>query len=50
MGEGLPFSLWRIDTRLRAQGNAPIASARLFREHFWITTVGNFSRRRCCAA
>ena len=43
MGEGLPFSLWRVDYTLRRAGNAPIDFRDLFTEHFWITTSGNFS-------
>lgn len=43
MGEGLPFSLWRIDYTFRRAGNAPIDFRSLFTEHFWITTSGNFS-------
>jgi 2,3-dihydroxybenzoate decarboxylase len=39
LGEGLPFSLWRIDMALQRPG-----------EHFWITTSGNFSTPSllCC--
>jgi 2,3-dihydroxybenzoate decarboxylase len=43
MGEGLPFSLWRIDYTLRRAGNERIEFRDLFTEHFWITTSGNFS-------
>ena len=43
MGEGLPFSLWRIDYTFRRAGNASIDFRSLFTEHFWITTSGNFS-------
>ena len=43
MGEGLPFSLWRIDSALSREGNAPMHFRETFREHFWITTSGNFS-------
>jgi predicted TIM-barrel fold metal-dependent hydrolase len=43
LGEGLPFSLWRIDMALARQGNRPSAFRDTFREHFWITTSGNFS-------
>jgi predicted TIM-barrel fold metal-dependent hydrolase len=43
LGEGLPFSLWRIDMALSRQGNRSSAFRDTFREHFWITTSGNFS-------
>ena len=43
LGESLPFSLWRIDMTLARQGNRPTPFRDTFREHFWITTSGNFS-------
>ncbi len=43
LGEGLPFSLWRIDLALARQGNRRTPFRDGFREHFWITTSGNFS-------
>ena len=43
LGEGLPFSLWRIDMALARQGNRSSSFRDTFREHFWITTSGNFS-------
>ena len=43
LGEGLPFSLWRIDMALARQGNHSASFRDTFREHFWITTSGNFS-------
>ncbi|MFN0074151.1 MAG: amidohydrolase family protein [Chloroflexota bacterium] len=43
LGEGLPFSLWRIDQALSRKGNMPMAFKDAFCEHFWITTSGNFS-------
>jgi len=43
MGEGLPFSLWRIDQALSRRGNRAASFREAFREHFWITTSGNFS-------
>ena len=48
--EGLPFSLWRIDMALQRQGNRATAFRDSFREHFWITTSGNFSTPAllCC--
>ena len=50
LGEGLPFSLWRIDMALARQGNRPTPFRDCFREHFWITTSGNFSTPAllCC--
>jgi 2,3-dihydroxybenzoate decarboxylase len=43
MGEGLPFSLWRINHALSRPGNQPISFREVFSDHFWITTSGNFS-------
>jgi 2,3-dihydroxybenzoate decarboxylase len=43
LGESLPFSLWRIDMALARQGNRATPFRDTFREHFWITTSGNFS-------
>jgi len=43
LGESLPFSLWRIDQALSRAGNRPVAFREIFREHFYITTSGNFS-------
>ena len=43
MGEGLPFLLWRIDYTLARPGNRSVPFRELFREHFSITTSGNFS-------
>jgi 2,3-dihydroxybenzoate decarboxylase len=43
LGEGLPFSLWRIDMALGRQGSRGSSFRDSFREHFWITTSGNFS-------
>ena len=50
LGESLPFSLWRIDMALQRQGNKPMPFRDTFREHFWITTSGNFSTPAllCC--
>ena len=43
LGEGLPFLLWRIDQAL-SRTETPLDSFReTFREHFYITTSGNFS-------
>jgi 2,3-dihydroxybenzoate decarboxylase len=50
LGESLPFSLWRIDMALQRPGNARTPFRDTFREHFWITTSGNFSTPSllCC--
>jgi predicted TIM-barrel fold metal-dependent hydrolase len=50
LGESLPFSLWRIDMTLARQGNLATPFRDTFREHFWITTSGNFSTPAllCC--
>ncbi len=43
LGEGIPFLLWRIDQSLSREGNEGLKFAELFREHFYVTTSGNFS-------
>jgi 2,3-dihydroxybenzoate decarboxylase len=43
LGEGLPFLLWRIDMTFGRQGNRTTSFRETFRNHFWITTSGNFS-------
>jgi 2,3-dihydroxybenzoate decarboxylase len=50
LGESLPFSAWRIDMALARQGNRKSSFRDTFREHFWITTSGNFSTPAlvCC--
>ncbi len=50
LGESLPFSLWRIDMALARQGNRATPFRDTFRNHFWITTSGNFSTPAllCC--
>jgi predicted TIM-barrel fold metal-dependent hydrolase len=50
LGESLPFSLWRIDMALQRPGNVRTPFRDTFREHFWITTSGNFSTPSllCC--
>jgi 2,3-dihydroxybenzoate decarboxylase len=50
LGESLPFSAWRIDMALGRQGNRKSAFRDTLREHFWITTSGNFSTPAllCC--
>ena len=53
LGERIPYDLWRIDARMKVTG-ADYKGARpigqVFREHFHITTSGNFSDTtlRCC--
>jgi gamma-resorcylate decarboxylase len=47
MGEGLPYSMWRVDNHnkwMRAQNTYPAKRkiADYFRENFYITTSGNF--------
>ncbi len=47
MGEGLPFSMWRIDNRnawTNAKPSYPAKKpiAEYFHKNFWITTSGNF--------
>jgi len=47
MGEGLPYSMWRVDNHnkwMRAQNDYPAKRkiADYFRENFFITTSGNF--------
>jgi 2,3-dihydroxybenzoate decarboxylase len=50
LGESLPFSAWRIDMALARKGNTASAFRDTFRNHFWITTSGNFSTPAllCC--
>ena len=43
LGETLPFVLWRIDQALSRPGNVGLAFRDIFREHFYLTTSGNFS-------
>ena len=45
LGEGLPFSIWRLDHRIFRDGRAIPAKmpmAHYLRENFYITTSGNF--------
>jgi 2,3-dihydroxybenzoate decarboxylase len=47
MGEGLPYSMWRVDNRnawVKAKPNYPAEKpiAEYFRSNFWLTTSGNF--------
>jgi predicted TIM-barrel fold metal-dependent hydrolase len=50
LGEGLPFSLWRINQALSRAGNRAMSFRDTFCEHFYITTSGNFSNPAllCC--
>lgn len=50
LGEGIPFHLSRIDEALSRPGNEPSDFAKVFREHFYVTTSGFFSDTalRCC--
>jgi 2,3-dihydroxybenzoate decarboxylase len=50
LGEGIPFFLTRIDEALSRPGNKPSSFAKVFREHFYVTTSGFFSDTalRCC--
>ena len=50
LGESLPFSLWRINMALQRPGNVATPFRDTFRNHFWITTSGNFSTPAllCC--
>jgi len=46
LGENIPFGLWRLDARMRFsrrgyRGSRPLGE--VFREHFHITTSGNFN-------
>lgn len=45
LGEGLPFSIWRVDHRISKGGRgakAKMPLAHYLRENFYITTSGNF--------
>ncbi len=47
MGEGLPFSMWRVDNRNAWAASPPKYKAKrriadYFHENFWLTTSGNF--------
>jgi predicted TIM-barrel fold metal-dependent hydrolase len=50
LGEGLPFLLWRIDAMFKRKPNKAIDFRKIFCEHFYITTSGNFSdpAMLCC--
>ena len=51
LGETIPFTLWRCDWIIRNVGGRS-AFADTFREHFYLTTSGNFqqSALSCCIA
>jgi 2,3-dihydroxybenzoate decarboxylase len=45
LGEGLPASIWRVDHRIKMNGQRPPAKkplAEYFRSNFYVTTSGNF--------
>lgn len=53
LGEFIPYNLWRMDARMEFsprgyRGKRPLGD--YFREHFYVTTSGNFhdSTLRCC--
>lgn len=50
LGEGIPFHLTRLDEALSRPGNQPSDFAKVFTEHFHVTTSGFFSDSalRCC--
>ena len=43
LGEAIPFLLWRIDQSLSRPENVGGSFADVFRNHFYVTTSGNFS-------
>jgi len=43
LGEGLPFSLWRIDMAFARDVNPRLPFRDIFRERFYVTTSGNFA-------
>jgi predicted TIM-barrel fold metal-dependent hydrolase len=44
LGEMLPYALWRADDTLARRAKLRRSFAEYFREHFYITTAGNFSQ------
>jgi len=52
MGEGLPFSMWRINASLSRFGKKADYVRDIFRTHFYVTTSGFFSdiALQCCVA
>jgi hypothetical protein len=43
LGEGLPFLQWRMDRSLARDAKLPRSFTDYVKQHFWITTSGNFS-------
>ncbi len=43
LGEGLPFSLWRVNDIVQRTNKLPRSLREYFCEHFYLTTSGNFS-------
>jgi predicted TIM-barrel fold metal-dependent hydrolase len=43
LGEGLPFLQWRMDRSLARDAKLPKSFTDYVKQHFWITTSGNFS-------
>jgi len=50
LGETLPFLVWRVDNALARPGAKTVSFRKIFCEHFYITTSGNFSNPAllCC--
>src|SRR5205807_2992895 len=50
LGETLPFLVWRVDHALARPGAKTVSFRKIFCEHFYITTSGNFSNPAllCC--
>jgi predicted TIM-barrel fold metal-dependent hydrolase len=50
LGEGLPFLQWRMDRSLARDAKLPKSFTDYVKQHFWITTSGNFSTPSllCC--
>ena len=44
LGESLPYVLWRADDTLARRGKLKRRFADYFRDHFYVTTSGNFSQ------
>ena len=42
LGEGLPFLQWRMDRSLARDAKLPKSFTDYVKQHFWITTSGNF--------
>ena len=45
LGEGLPFSIWRVDNRISKRGlrtKGKLTMSQYLRENFYFTTSGNF--------